>query len=196
MAILNSLPKTLHVSPLGPTLETERLILRPPIAEDFEGFCNFFADEATMKLIGGTVTPPVVWRQMRMVAGQWALDGFGMFCALEKATGEMIGRVGPQYPMGWPGREVGWGFLSKSWGKGYALEAAIVCMDYAFDVLGWDAANHVIDAGNAASIKLATKLGSTNGGPCLLPDPIGPGDRDLWGQTREAWSTNRERFLS
>ena len=183
---------TILTSPLGPTLDTPRLILRPPVAEDFDGFCHFFADDATMKLIGGTATPPIVWRHMRMVAGQWALDGFGMFCVLEKATGAMIGRVGPQYPFGWPGREVGWGFLSSSWGQGFALEAAIVCMDYAFDVLGWDSAHHVIDPANAASIKLAQRLGSVNGGPCDLPDPIGPGNRDLWGQTRAAWSIHRK----
>lgn len=49
-----------HTSPLGPTLETERLILRPPVAEDFDDFCGFYNDKQVMTWIGGPSSPPVV----------------------------------------------------------------------------------------------------------------------------------------
>jgi RimJ/RimL family protein N-acetyltransferase len=56
-------------SPLGPTLETERLILRPPVAEDFAAFCAFEVDAETVKFLAGVKAPPVVWRSMRAMEG-------------------------------------------------------------------------------------------------------------------------------
>ena len=100
---------TLTTSPLGPTLETERLILRPPVAEDFAGFCAFTADPETMKHLGGVVSPAVTWRIITSVAGAWHLYGFHMFSVIEKSSGAWIGRIGALYPCDWPAREVGWG---------------------------------------------------------------------------------------
>ena len=44
-------------------LETERLILRPPQAGDFEPWAAFIADEEAARHIGGTQARPVAWRQ-------------------------------------------------------------------------------------------------------------------------------------
>jgi len=104
---------------LGPSLQTERLILRPPVAEDFAGFCAFHGDGLATKFIGGVQSPPVVWRTMRTIAGGWALDGFHFFSVIEKQTGTWVGRVGPLNPHGWPRPEVGWGLLPSYWGRGY-----------------------------------------------------------------------------
>ena len=38
---------------IGPTIETDRLILRPPRAEDFDSWVAFHADEAVMAHLGG-----------------------------------------------------------------------------------------------------------------------------------------------
>jgi RimJ/RimL family protein N-acetyltransferase len=176
---------------LGPTLETERLILRPPVAEDFEGFCAFFADELTMRHLGGPLTPAPVWRTFRSVVGSWVLDGFAMFSVIEKSSGQWIGRIGPHYPLGWPDREVGWGLLSAHWGRGYALEAASASMDYAFDTLGWQQVVHVIAPDNTPSQAVAKALGSRNLGSCQLPDPYGDRAFNAWGQSREEWAKNK-----
>ena len=100
-------------SPLGPTLETSRLYLRPPVPEDFPGFCEFHSDPVTMKYLGGVVADSVTWRVMRTVAGAWALDGFFLFSVVNKETHEWMGRVGPLYPYAWPGQEIGWGLISR-----------------------------------------------------------------------------------
>jgi RimJ/RimL family protein N-acetyltransferase len=181
-------------SPLGPTLETTRLILRPPVAEDFDSFCAFHADTETMKYLGGVITPPIVWRTMRSVVGAWALDGFSMFSVIEKTTGQWIGRIGPLYPHGWPDREVGWGLLSSAWGKGYAREAAVAAMDFSFDTLGWDKIIHTIDPANIGSVAVAKSLGSYVMGECYLPDPYSHMQVEIWGQTREDWRANRQKF--
>ena len=47
--------------PIGPTLETERLILRPPTAEDIPGFCEMMADEEAARYVGGVQVPHMVW---------------------------------------------------------------------------------------------------------------------------------------
>jgi RimJ/RimL family protein N-acetyltransferase len=177
---------------LGPTLETERLILRPPAVEDFPRWAEFMADPETARFIGGVQPAPQVWRLICTVAGMWALTGEGMFSILEKETGQWIGRIGPLHPYGWPGREVGWSLHRDATGKGYAVEAAAATMDYAFDVLGWDDVIHCIDPDNHASARVATRLGSVNRGPGQLPEPFQDHAVDLWGQTRADWAVNRE----
>ena len=178
----------------GPSIETARLILRPPIAEDFEGFCRFHSDPQSMQYIGGVQSPSVVWRTMRAGVGSWYLDGFHFFSVVEKASGEWIGRIGPLYPHQWPGREVGWGLCSSHWGKGYAREAAIAAMDYVFDGLGWETVIHTIDPQNKRSAALAEALGSSNLGPGKLPDPFASFPIDIWGQSRKEWQTNRRQL--
>jgi RimJ/RimL family protein N-acetyltransferase/uncharacterized protein YndB with AHSA1/START domain len=180
-------------SPLGPTLETARLILRPPVRADFEGLCAFHADPETMRHLGGVQSPAQVWRTMCMMAGAWHLEGFHMFSVLNKETGEWMGRIGPLYPHGWPAREVGWGLMARHWGKGYAREAAAAAMDYVFDVLGWDRVVHTIAPDNLASAGVAKSLGSYDQGPGQLPDPYANVPVNIWGQTREEWQVNRMR---
>ncbi len=179
-------------SPLGPTIETERLILRPPVRADFEGLCAFHADPETMRFLGGVQSPAMVWRIMCTVAGAWHLDGFHMFSVLDKATGEWMGRIGALYPHHWPDREVGWGLMAKYWGKGYAVEAAAASMDYVFGTLGWDKAVHTIAPENTPSAAVARKLGSYDQGPGKLPDPHSAVAVNIWGQTRDEWAVNRE----
>ena len=186
--------RTPLTSPLGPSLETARLILRPPVREDFDGFCTFTGDAETMKYLGGVQSPALTWRIMNTVAGAWALEGFHMFSVIEKASGHWIGRIGALNPWQWPGREVGWGLISAYWGRGYAREAAVASMNYVFDVLGWDDVIHTIAPDNLASAAVAKSLGSGNRGPGALPDPYAAEKVDIWGQTREAWRVNRLKF--
>ncbi|MDB5426266.1 MAG: N-acetyltransferase, partial [Phenylobacterium sp.] len=47
---------------LAPILETDRLILRAPVAEDFEAWAAFAADEETMRHLGGPQARSVAWR--------------------------------------------------------------------------------------------------------------------------------------
>ena len=181
-------------SPLGPTLETGRLILRPPVLEDFERWADFQGDAESTRFIGGPKPPAEVWRALMSVAGAWALTGTGFFSVIEKASGLWIGRIGPWMPHGWPGPEVGWSLHRDAVGRGYALEAAVATMDYAFDVLGWEDAIHSIDPDNHASRSLAARLGSVNRGAGRLPPPYEGSAVDLWGQTRSEWTVNRRRW--
>ncbi len=171
-------------------ITTDRLILRPPMAEDFDAYADYVSDPEGMAMIGGAQSRPVAWRSFMTYVGAWAATGVSMFWVFEQAEdgdqGRFIGRIGPWAPEGWPGTEIGWGLRTDAQGKGYAMEAAEACMHFAFEELGWTQVIHTIDPANTTSQAVATKLGSTNLGPCLLPDPINK-TVDKWGQTREQW---------
>lgn len=181
-------------SPLGPTLETKRLILRPPVLEDFEAFAKMHGDPAVMEFLGGTQERANAWRTFNAFVGSWYLYKFAMFSMIVKETGEWIGRTGPIHPLEWPENEVGWGIVKSAMGKGFALEAAVATMDYAFDVLGWEKLIHCIHPDNLASQKLAIRLNSQNLGPTKLPAPYSHIRVDAWGQNKEEWKENRKKF--
>jgi RimJ/RimL family protein N-acetyltransferase len=143
-------------------IETERLILRKIDPErDFEAWAESMADEETVRYLG---TKPMsraeAWRSMAAAIGHWEIRGYGFFSLEHRETGAWIGRVGPWYPEGWPGREVGWTIMRQYLRKGYAEEAGRAAIDFAFGKLGWSSVIHVIMEGNQPSVALAEKLGS------------------------------------
>lgn len=175
----------------GPVLVTERLILRPPGADDLDGWAAMAAEADTMEYIGGVAGRAGSWRQLCTMVGAWHISGFAMFSVIERETGAWIGRIGPWRPEGWPGSEVGWGIRAGFAGKGYAHEAAVAAMDFAVDILGWERIIHVIDPANTRSIALARRLGSANLGPTRLPDPYADVRVGAWGQTADQWRAHR-----
>ena len=176
---------------LGPTLETARLILRPPEERDLDGFAEMMADEEAARFVGGQCGRAGAWRGMAAMAGSWALRGYGMFSVIEKASGRWVGRLGPWQPEGWPGAEVGWGLTRSAWGKGYATEGAAAAIGWAFDSLGWEDVIHCIAPANAPSIRVAERLGSARRASAWLPPPFDNEPVDIWGQTRDEWRARR-----
>lgn len=184
-------PPARPVSILGPTLETARLWLRPTAAEDFERWAQFCADERAMRWLGGVQSRALAWRTFATMAGSWATRGYGMYSLLDKASGRWLGRVGPWMPEGWPGTEVGWGLHPEAQGRGYAHEAAVAAIDWAFDALGWTEVIHNIDPGNEPSAALARRLGSRVLRTARMPAPFEGMEVEVWGQTREEWRARR-----
>lgn len=176
---------------LGPTLETERLILRPPRLEDFDAWAAFMDDGEHVRYVGGRQSRPVAWRNMMSVIGSWTAYGFAFFSVIEKSSGRWIGRVGPWRPEGWPGTEVGWGIVADSCGKGYAVESAEATMDWAFEALGWTKVIHTIDLANVPSKKVAAGVGARLLRYGRLPEPFDDKEVEIWGQTREEWFARR-----
>jgi RimJ/RimL family protein N-acetyltransferase len=176
---------------LGPTLETERLILRPPIEADLDGWAELMGNPEAARFIGGVQARAGAWRGMAAMTGSWALKGFGMFSVVDKAEGRWLGRLGPWQPADWPGTEVGWGLVRRAWGQGYAAEGAVAAIDWAFDTLGWTEIIHCIDPDNLPSIRLAERLGSTCRGSGSLPAPFEQMPIDIWAQSREEWWKRR-----
>ncbi len=168
-------------------IETPRLILRPLELDDFDAWAEFDADDEATRFLGGVKPRAVSWRSFMFFAGSWALQGFGPFSIIEKSSGCWIGRVGPLFPEGWPGTEIGWSLAPQAWGKGYAFEAAVAAIDWAFAQLDWTEIIHCIDDDNVASQALAHKLGSSKQRRERMPPPYEDHVVDIWGQSRDAW---------
>ena len=174
-------------------IETPRLLLRLPRAEDLDPFSEMMADEETARFIGGVAPRAETWRALMTMIGAWHANGFAMFSVCEKATGRWVGRLGPWMPEGWPGTEVGWAIVRDCWGRGYATEGAAAATDWAFDHLGWTHVIHIIDPENLSSQAVARKLGSRNLGPGSLPAPFAAARVDIWGQSRDEWRARAAR---
>ena len=90
-------------------------------------------------------------------------------------------------PYEWPGLELGWTLSRPIWGQGYATQAAELALDWGFQTLQTDEILSAINPSNAASIRVAERLGLTyvrddqlQGMPCRI-----------YTLTREAWRARR-----
>jgi RimJ/RimL family protein N-acetyltransferase len=175
----------------GPLLVTQRLILRPPAAEDFPAYAAFCQEDGTNDFIGGKQEASPAWRQWCSLAGAWHIRGFSMFSVIERATGTWVGRVGPWEPEGWPGKEIAYGVSAAFAGKGYAFEAAVAVCDFAVEFLKWNELMHCIAPENIRSQNLAKRLGAINSGPTRIPAPYQDYPVDAWRQSADDWRERR-----
>jgi RimJ/RimL family protein N-acetyltransferase len=95
----------------------------------------------------------------RCLSDHWSLRGFGNWAVEERASGQLLGHAGLQYPEGWPEPEVNWALGRPYWGQGFAFEAAKAVLAHAFNTLNWQRAMSLIDPHNHRSIRLAQRLG-------------------------------------
>jgi RimJ/RimL family protein N-acetyltransferase len=143
------------------TLQSERLVLRMFGESDLDAYAEMCGDADVMRYLGDghTLTRAEAWRHMAFVIGHWHLRGFGLWAVEERRTGQLAGRVGCWHPEGWPGFEVGWALRRRFWGKGYATEAALQAIDFAFNQLGQERVISLIQPENGNSVAVATRLG-------------------------------------
>jgi RimJ/RimL family protein N-acetyltransferase len=180
--------------PGGPVIETARLKLRAWQESDIAPNTAMLADPASGRS-GRFITADnkpitdafVGWRNAAIISGHWALHGFGMFVVEEKRTGKFVGRVGPWFPPGWPGFEVGWGIAGEFRGKGYAVEAARASIDWSFATFEIDRIVHCVDRENIASQAVAQRLGAVIEHEIDLFGHVA----DLWVTRRDAWQARR-----
>jgi RimJ/RimL family protein N-acetyltransferase len=154
----------------GVSLTTPRLRLRQFVEADLDALAAIYADAETMQYLGAgaTFTRPETWRAIASMLGHWLLRGYGMWAVEERASGSMVGRVGFIDPEGWPGFELGWVIARSHWGRGYAPEAAAVALRYAREMLGKARVISLIRPANAASIRVAEKIGQRRDGAVEL----------------------------
>lgn len=119
------------------------------------------ADPEVMRYIGDgrVLDTGQSWREAATHIGHWALRGYGQWALERREDGASIGRAGLWNPPGWPGLEVGWKLARHAWGQGYATEAGGAAIEWAWGNLDAQRLISLIQPANAASIRVAERLG-------------------------------------
>src|SRR5438477_5628914 len=169
------------------TLETDRLTLRMLRESDFDAYAEMCADPDIMRYIGDgqPLARPMAWRNLAQMVGHWSLRGYGLWAAEERSSGVLVGRIGFWNPDGWPGFELGWLLRRSFWGRGYATEGARAALRYAFTELTQPRVISLIHPENAASIRVAQRLGER----LLGPTEVMGKSALVYRITREEWET-------
>jgi RimJ/RimL family protein N-acetyltransferase len=172
-----------------PELETDRLLLRGFGDADLDGWAAICADPEVMRWIDQPrgISREQSWRDIAYMVGHWELRGFGQWAVRERDGGALVGRTGLIRPEGWPGIEVGWIVARARWGRGYAPEAAQAAVGWGRDALGLDHVISLIDDDNAASQRVAEKLGMREEGRTRIRDgtiPVRIFGKDLGSHNR------------
>lgn len=142
-----------------PVLQTERLALRAPRLDDWPGIePNWTGPRAAH--IGGPFNAEDAYFDFCQAVASWTLRGFGPFVVTLKGDDTALGTVGIFHDYGDPEAEAGWIFNEAVEGQGYATEAARAVLDWARDDLGLTTMVSFIAPENAASIRVAEKLGA------------------------------------
>ena len=146
-------------------VRTERLLLRPFRAEDAEAFAAVNADPLVVRYLGSgePIDRAASDALLARIIAHWDEHGFGQWAAELCEDGRMVGFVGlaiPTFlPAVLPAVEVGWRLRSDVWGRGLATEGGRAALERAFGPLRLDRVISIIDPGNAASLRVAEKLG-------------------------------------
>lgn len=155
-----------------PVILTERLKLRGVEASDFDALVAHWSHPDTVRFIGGQArSPHLVWtRNVLNSRGMWSLLGFGYWYVEDRKTGEFVGEVGfsdfhrETEPTFWGVPECGWVISPDRFGQGFASEAVGAIHKWFDEELDEPESVCIIDGDNAASIRIAEKLGYQKNG--------------------------------
>jgi len=150
-------------------LETERLILREFRESETEGIFELDSNPEVHKYLGKN--PITTYKQAEDIITffeeQYKERGIGRFAAFEKSSGEFIGWSGLKLNTGEKEElngftdfiDIGYRFISRFWGKGYASESAFACLDFGFKEMNYDVIYGAADVENIGSNKILQKIG-------------------------------------
>ena len=148
------------------SIETERLILREFELSDTEGMFELDSNPNVHTFVGKkpvkTIQESIA--MIENIQQQYKDFGTGRWAVILKETNEFLGWSGLKFITNEINNhkdfyEIGYRFIEKHWGKGYATEAGKVFVDYAFNELKADALHAYADSGNENSRKILEKLG-------------------------------------
>lgn len=163
------------------TLVTERLILRPPVADDLPWLLAVMNTDAVLRYLGGVRSAEAVAEGLDSDIAAFASGGHQRWTVWLRDGGVRVGRVGlfhlrsPAAPPELQGQwEIGWTFAEGYWGMGYATEAARAVIAYAFGTLGLGALYSQTSDSNAASTRMMQRLSFTRRAELDYADPNYP----------------------
>ena len=149
-------------------IETKRIGLRKFTASDLDAFAALNSDPKVMQFFPSPLTKEQSVALIDRINKHIDDNGFGLWAAELRATNEMMGFVGMQvvpYETDFtPAVEIGWRLARKFWGKGYASEASIACLQYAFNKLNLDKVVSFTALSNQKSYAVMERIGMKKSG--------------------------------
>lgn len=147
-------------------IETERLILREIQSADIEGMLELDSDPEVHRYLGDA---PVTDREriaevINFIRQQYIDNGIGRWAVIDKTTNQFIGWAGLKFVSETINGhtdyyDLGFRIIRKFWNKGFATEASVGLLNYAFKTLNADAVYALVDCDNIASNKVLKKVG-------------------------------------
>ncbi len=149
------------VSP--PTLDTERLLLRPLVPGDAEALNAIQADPHHMRFYPHPFSLEESRAWIDGMLARYERDGFALLAVEDRGSGAFLGNVGPatQSIDGVSEVELGWSITPARARQGIATEAAIACRDWVFETLAIDHVVALVLPANTPSAGVARNLGMT-----------------------------------
>ena len=172
--------------------ETERLILREMVEDDFQPLFNILSHPETMRFYPQPFDEVRVRGWIARNQQRYSTDGFGLWAVVLRENGKVIGDCGItlQNIHGSILPEIGYHIHKDYCRCGYATEAAKVCMDFLFETTDYPAVYSYMKYTNAPSYGVALK----NGMRFIeeYDDPVNVRTR-VYGITRAEWEKRREQ---
>ena len=147
-------------------IETERLLLRELLPSDDVGMFELDSNPEVHRFVGKKPVQHIDESRLMIenIRKQYIDNGVGRWAVILKETNEFIGWSGIKlinesinnYQNFY---EIGYRFIQKHWGKGYATEAGLAFVDFAFNEMKVSNLYAYADIGNADSRRILEKLG-------------------------------------
>jgi [ribosomal protein S5]-alanine N-acetyltransferase len=163
-------------------IETERLAIRHLGAGDEEFILELLNQPSFIRNIADrnvrSLEDAAAYIQNGPVAS-YERFGFGLFLVSLKESAVRIGICGLLKRDALEDVDIGFAYLERFWGQGYALEAARAVMEYGWKIVGLKRIVGITAPHNEASMSLLHKLGMRFEGTVRLPGSSG--DTKLFG---------------
>jgi RimJ/RimL family protein N-acetyltransferase len=147
------------VAAVVPVMDTARLRLRAPVIGDYAAYRAVLKSDRA-QYVGGPYTEETAFADFCQGIAGWMLRGAGMWTLTRQGDDAPLGWIYLWQEMGDPEPEIGWILTAAAEGHGYAQEAALAVLPHAVALFGAGGFVSYIDADNAASIRLALRLGA------------------------------------
>ncbi len=168
-------------------LETDRLILSLQTYEDIPNLISLNSDPDVVRYTGeGKLSNEAEARALldERILPQWQKYKMGRFSVSLK-DGTYLGWCGLKYHPETDEVDLGYRFIKKYWGKGYATESSRASLSYGFHTLRLERIMAKAMPDNKDSIKVMQKLGMTFRG--YQHDPTDPHPFILYDLKRTEW---------
>lgn len=143
-------------------LETERLIVRHLATEDAEFILQLLNEPSWLRFIGDKGIRTIEGARDYILKGpveMYSRLGFGLYLVELKEEGVSIGICGLIKRDSLESVDIGFAFLPKFWGRGYAYESASAVIEYGRKTFGLTRLVAITSTDNYVSGRLLEKLG-------------------------------------